>query len=121
MIFIHHDVFLTLQRVIQESHTVAGDNTYKLPHMGKNKLRREGKLPISITCDPNLIASSREILDSSFVNAVPDIEEPAGPADADMSFEEPGDDAVADMSVEELMAAVADLSVAAADTEFTNI
>ena len=55
------------------------------------------------------------------MNVVPDIEEPAGHADADMSFEEPGDDAVADMSVEELMAAVADLSVAAADTEFANI
>ena len=55
------------------------------------------------------------------MNAVPDIEEPTGPADADISFEEPGNDAVVDMSVEELMAAVADLSVAAADTEFANI
>ena len=38
-----------------------GDNTYKLPHMGKDKLlTSEGKLPISIRCDPVVITTLRE-------------------------------------------------------------
>ena len=121
------NIFFTLQGVMQEILTVAGDNTYKLPHMGKDKLCQDVKLPICITwCDSNLIASSRAILDSSFVNVDPDVEEPAGPTDTDLFFEEPGDDVVADMSVAELSAAVVDKSVAehdaaVADTEFANI
>ena len=33
-------------------------------HMNKAKLRREGKLPVSIRCDPALIAAGREIVDA---------------------------------------------------------
>lgn len=52
--------FVTLLGVMQESLGVVDDNTYKLPHMGKDKLcHRERKLPTSITCDPNLIALQR--------------------------------------------------------------
>ena len=46
------DVFLTLQGVMQESLTVAGDNTYKLPHMGKNKPCREGSFQFLLPAIP---------------------------------------------------------------------
>jgi len=36
---------------MEETLRVKGDNTYKVPHMGKDKLSSEGKLPISIKCD----------------------------------------------------------------------
>ena len=48
---------------MQESLAVKGDNTYKLPHMGKDKLANKGELPISIQCDPAVIAIAREALD----------------------------------------------------------
>ena len=40
-------------------------NSYKLRHMGKAKLRREGTIPISLECDPLPIARGRELLDES--------------------------------------------------------
>jgi len=46
----HHKlnrVFLTLQSVMNEIIDIYGDNDYKLPHMGKEKMEREGTLPVS--------------------------------------------------------------------------
>ena len=48
--------------------SVHGDNTYNLSHMGKDKLRRQGFLPVSIQCDPDMILSSREYLDDLGTN-----------------------------------------------------
>ena len=58
------NTFLSLQQAMMGVLSVNGDNTYKLSHMGKDKLRREGLLPVSIQCSPEVILSSREYLDA---------------------------------------------------------
>ena len=42
------NVFLTLQCCMEVSMKLMGGNNYKIPHTSKDKLRREGQLPISI-------------------------------------------------------------------------
>ena len=42
--------------------TAGGSNKYKLPHMGKQKLRRSGRFPEDITVDEDVIHSAMEIL-----------------------------------------------------------
>ena len=50
-----NNVFLTLQTCMKEIINVQGDNNYQIPHIGKNRLVREGNLPLQIECDQNLI------------------------------------------------------------------
>ncbi|VEU43698.1 unnamed protein product [Pseudo-nitzschia multistriata] len=57
-----NNVFLSLQACMEASLGVDGDNNYKLPHMGKASLMREGTLPISIICDPDRINAGRALL-----------------------------------------------------------
>ena len=57
------NAFLSLQGTMIDSLTVDGDNSYKLRHLKKDKLRRRGLLPTSLKCDPLLIARAREVLD----------------------------------------------------------
>ncbi|GMF51686.1 unnamed protein product [Phytophthora fragariaefolia] len=42
--------FLTLQCVMDDCVAADGDNTFKIRHMSKSKLAREGRLPLSIKC-----------------------------------------------------------------------
>ncbi|RHY45219.1 hypothetical protein DYB38_004921 [Aphanomyces astaci] len=46
--------FMTLQSLLQEVIKAAGDNNYKIPHMGKKKLALAGKLPETVACDPTV-------------------------------------------------------------------
>ncbi|RQM26675.1 hypothetical protein B5M09_010861 [Aphanomyces astaci] len=46
--------FMTLQSCLQEVIKAAGDNNYKIPHMGKKKLALAGKLPETVACDPTV-------------------------------------------------------------------
>ena len=62
------NTFLSLQQAMMGVLSVHGDKTYKLSHMGKVTLRRQGLLPVSIQCSPDVISSSREYLDAN--NAV---------------------------------------------------
>ncbi|KAL7589894.1 hypothetical protein Lser_V15G40182 [Lactuca serriola] len=50
-----NNVFLTLQTCMREIIKVQGGNNYQIPHIGKNRLEREGNLPLRIGCDENLI------------------------------------------------------------------
>nr|XP_043615978.1 uncharacterized protein LOC122587884 [Erigeron canadensis] len=50
-----NNVFLTLQTCMKEIMKVRGGNNYQTPHIGKGKLERQGKLPLTIECDGNLI------------------------------------------------------------------
>ncbi|KAH9136660.1 hypothetical protein AeRB84_018315 [Aphanomyces euteiches] len=43
--------FLTLQTCMIETMKLFGDNTYKIPHVGKNKLARKGLLPQNFPCN----------------------------------------------------------------------
>ena len=45
------NVFLSLQCAMESTMLADGFNEYKLQHMGKEHLRHEGKLPVSIRCD----------------------------------------------------------------------
>ncbi|KAL4565371.1 hypothetical protein LXL04_029463 [Taraxacum kok-saghyz] len=50
-----NNVFLTLQTCMKEIIKVQGGNNYQIPHIGKDRLGREGNLPLQIECDQNLI------------------------------------------------------------------
>jgi hypothetical protein len=52
------NVFLSLQQAMTGALMVNGDNTYKQSHMSKDQLRRAGLLPVSIQCDPSIIAAA---------------------------------------------------------------
>jgi len=45
-------IWLTFQTMLNEVIKHAGCNLFKIPHMGKDKLEREGRLPTVITVDP---------------------------------------------------------------------
>ena len=34
---------------------VQGGNNYRIPHIGKNRLERQGNLPLQIECEESLI------------------------------------------------------------------
>ena len=50
--------FLTLQKVMENCLKGGGGNHYTLPHMNKAKLLREGRLPESYTCNPDILANA---------------------------------------------------------------
>jgi len=45
-------IWLTHQSALNETIKHAGDNHYKIPHMGKDKLEREGRLPTALEVTP---------------------------------------------------------------------
>jgi len=45
-------LWITLQAMCNEIVTSAGDNNFKMPHMNKEKLEREGQLPAVLDVDP---------------------------------------------------------------------
>lgn len=50
-----NDIFLTLQLCMREIMKVKGANTYKIPHIGKAALAREGLLPQQINYDASTV------------------------------------------------------------------
>ena len=54
--------FLSLQQVCNEVFKVKGCNKYKLPHMGKDKLQREGRLPMRLEVDFTLVNKAMKLL-----------------------------------------------------------
>lgn len=57
-------IFLTLQLCMQETMKVGGSNNYKIPHLKKEALEREGLLPKQIICDPTIVESVRNQLEA---------------------------------------------------------
>lgn len=55
-------VFLTLQGCLTEIMKVKGHNNYKIPHMCKDRLIREGTLPVSLTIPMDLAKESIQFL-----------------------------------------------------------
>lgn len=41
---------------------VGGLNKFKIPHMGKGRLEREGRLPVQLPCEASLLAQARATL-----------------------------------------------------------
>lgn len=50
-----NNVSVTLQTCMKEIIKVGGDNNYRIQHIGKSSLERQGKLPIQIECEQSLI------------------------------------------------------------------
>lgn len=57
------NTFLTLQKVYECSMNIGGGNEYRLPHMGKMKLRKANRLPQSFTCTVEVFQRSMETLE----------------------------------------------------------
>jgi len=51
-------IFVTLQRVLREAMKVKGCNKFKIPHMQKEKLEKEDRLPLQISCESSLLAEA---------------------------------------------------------------
>jgi hypothetical protein len=54
--------FLTLQSCLEEILLSNGDNKYKIPHMGKEKLLRLGTLPVHINASADACLIAREVM-----------------------------------------------------------
>ncbi|KAG3027751.1 hypothetical protein PC128_g633 [Phytophthora cactorum] len=59
------DIFLTLQACMLAVLQEEGGNLYKIPHLGKAKLRRAKQLPVSLTCSKELYDSAIALLKSA--------------------------------------------------------
>jgi hypothetical protein len=57
-------IFVTLQTVLREAMKIKGGNNYKIPHMQKERLEREQRLPLQISCEPSLLAEAIDSLDA---------------------------------------------------------
>jgi len=55
-------IFLTLQTVLIEAMKKKGNNNFKIPHMKKETLERQGRLPTSIPCPPSLLDEAETTL-----------------------------------------------------------
>jgi hypothetical protein len=51
-------IFVTLQTVLKEAMKIKGCNKIKIPHIQKEKLDREDRLPLQIPCEPSLLAEA---------------------------------------------------------------
>lgn len=56
-------VFVTLQLCMREIMKIEGSNKYKIPHVKKDALEREGRLPTQVSCDYNLVQTVRNTLE----------------------------------------------------------
>ncbi|KAF0717896.1 hypothetical protein As57867_002025, partial [Aphanomyces stellatus] len=56
--------FLTLQSCLLAALQVAGDNTYAIPHMSKEKMARRGLLPRNVVCPVAVHDAGRALLSS---------------------------------------------------------
>ncbi|OWZ16060.1 hypothetical protein PHMEG_00010204 [Phytophthora megakarya] len=61
------NIFIMLQKVFECMLRAGGSNEYKLPHIGNDKLRRQGKLPQSLPCDLQTFRYSVAVLHEGIV------------------------------------------------------
>ena len=54
-----NNVFLTLQSCMVEVMKNLGENNYKVPHIGKHRLMKDGSLPLQIECEKELVNQVR--------------------------------------------------------------
>ena len=51
-------IFVTLQSILREAMKVKGCNKFKIPHMQKEKLEKEDRLSLQISCESSLLAEA---------------------------------------------------------------
>ena len=59
--------FLTLQSVLVEIMKDKGGNSFKLPHLHKDRRENEGRLPIALSCDTQLVADTMALIEGPSV------------------------------------------------------
>ena len=57
--------FLTLQSCLEQILICNGDNNYKVPHMGKECLLRDGMLPLCIRASATALSVARQVNDAN--------------------------------------------------------
>ncbi|GJQ80312.1 hypothetical protein Trydic_g12195 [Trypoxylus dichotomus] len=57
-------IFLTLQKRLESTMMASGGNNYKIEHMNNERLRREGRLPVSIMCNQIAIKTAELCLNA---------------------------------------------------------
>jgi hypothetical protein len=57
--------FLTLQCCLEQILISNGDNKYKVPHMGKERLLRDGILPLRIRASATALSVARQMIDAN--------------------------------------------------------
>lgn len=62
-----NQTWLHLQMVMTELLKVNGENNYKTPHIGKNKLENRGLLPRSFTVEDELISQATTFLEDEYI------------------------------------------------------
>lgn len=60
-----NSMFVTLQLCMTKVMKAIGSNKYKIPHINKRGLERQGQLPTQMKCDPTLV---QEVL--NYLNTV---------------------------------------------------
>lgn len=48
-------IFLTLHGCMKEAMKIGGGNGYDIPHIKKEMLERQGRLPLQLSCDALLV------------------------------------------------------------------
>ena len=76
------DVFLSVQASMRDSLKCDGDNIIPLSHMGKQRLRRGGDLPIVLNVDHHLLSKAWKFLETTESDPDPD---PNSHSDCDSS------------------------------------
>ena len=51
-------IFVTLQTILKEAMKIKGCNNIKIPHMQKQRLEREDRLPLQIPCEASMLAEA---------------------------------------------------------------
>jgi hypothetical protein len=47
-------IWLTLHLILKEAMKIAGSNKYKITHINKQRLERQGRLPLQINCEAHI-------------------------------------------------------------------
>jgi hypothetical protein len=55
-------MYVTLHQVLKETMKVHGSNKFKLLHMKKGRLKRQGLLPLQVHCEATLVNEAMEKL-----------------------------------------------------------
>jgi hypothetical protein len=58
-------IFLTLQTVLKEAMKIKGCNNIKIPHLQKQRLEREDRLPLQIPCEASLLVEAISSLEAN--------------------------------------------------------
>lgn len=78
-----NNVWLSLQMAMESTMGDQGGNSYRLGHIGKQKLLREGKLQENIVCNVQLITECQNLLTSEVDSHTSEVDSVTSDSDSD--------------------------------------